>query len=121
MRLACTLGFAAVVCAALAAGDKDRTFTFGKADLGKTPAGWKADKTGRGEGGVWRVVEDPTAPSKSGLALAQTAESPSAAFNLCVAEGTSFRDVEVGVRFKADKGLKDQGGGLVWRYQDANN
>ena len=39
----------------------------------------------------------------------------------CVAEGTSSKDVEVQVAFKAIKGEDDQGGGVVWRYQDANN
>ena len=57
----------------------------------------------------------------SGFALAQTAESPSAVFDLCVVEDTSFKDVEVSVALKADTGEKDQGGGVVWRYPDANN
>jgi hypothetical protein len=85
------------------------------------PAGWKAAQTGKGEGSIWKVVEDKTVPSKSGFSLAQTAESPGAVFNLCVAEGTSFKDVEVSVAFKANAGKKDQGGGVVWRYVDADN
>src|SRR5262249_45717504 len=105
----------------LAAQDKARSFQFGKGDVGKVPAGWKADKTGKGEGSVWKVVEDKTAPSKKGYALAQTAEGPSSLFNLCVAEDTKYKDVEVSVAFKAIAGKRDQGGGIVWRYQDANN
>src|SRR5437773_1153472 len=100
---------------------KVRTFNFSKDDAGKLPNGWKAEKTGKGQGSVWKVVADETAPSKSGYVLAQTAESPNALFNLCVAEGTSHKDVEVSVSFKAVKGEKDQGGGIVWRYQDDNN
>jgi hypothetical protein len=42
-------------------------------------------------------------------------------FNLCVAQNTSYQDVDFSVAFKAVRGQKDQGGGLVWRYQDANN
>jgi hypothetical protein len=103
------------------AADKVRTLRFGKDDVGKVPAGWKADKTGKGAGSVWKVVGDETAPSKSGFALAQTAESPSAMFNLCVAEDTRLKDVDLSVAFKAVKGEKDQGGGMVWRYQDADN
>jgi hypothetical protein len=38
-----------------------------------------------------------------------------------VAEGASFKDVEISVAFKANAGKKDQGGGVVWRYQDADN
>ena len=105
----------------LAAEDKSRSFQFGKDDVGKVPTGWKADKTGKGDGSVWKVVEDKTAPSKKGYALAQTAEGPSSLFNVCVAEDTKYKDVEVSVAFKAIAGKKDQGGGIVWRYQDANN
>jgi hypothetical protein len=107
--------------ALLAAEGKAPALKLGKDDVGKVPAGWKADKTGKGEGSVWKVVADDTAPSKSGYALAQTAESPSALFNLCVADEPGPKDVEISVAFKAVKGKKDQGGGLVWRYQDANN
>jgi hypothetical protein len=113
---------ASVLAAPLHAGEgKARTFRFGKADVGKVPAGWKAAQTNEGKGSIWKVVEDSTAPSKGGLVLAQTAQSPSAVFNLCVATTTSYQDVEVSVAFKAVRGKRDQGGGLVWRYQDANN
>jgi hypothetical protein len=111
-------------CAGAALGgspEKTREFLFAKGDLGKVPAGWKAAQTGKGEGSVWKVVADATAPSKSGFVLAQTASSPKALFNLCVADDTSYRDVEISVAFKAQEGVEDQGGGIVWRYQDADN
>jgi hypothetical protein len=114
------LNVLAVVVLAAAEGDAPR-FRFGKDDVGKVPAGWKADKTGKGAGSVWKVVADDTVPSKGGYALAQTAKGPNALFNLCVAEETRLRDVELSVAFKAVAGELDQGGGLVWRYQDANN
>ena len=100
---------------------KVRTFNFSKDDAGKLPNGWKAEKTGRGEGSVWKVVEDDTAPSKSGVALAQTAKSPGGVFNICVAQDTNYKDVELSVSFKAVAGDEDQGGGFVWRYQNNNN
>jgi hypothetical protein len=100
---------------------KKRAFTFTKDDIGKLPAGWKAEKTGKGEGSIWKVVKDDTAPSKSGYALAQTAEGPSSLFNVCVKEDGKYKDVELSVSFKAIAGKKDQGGGFVWRYQDPNN
>jgi len=99
----------------------EKTFPFAKADIGKLPKGWKADRTGKGDGSVWKVVADETAPSKSGVALAQTAEGPGPLFNLCVAEETSFRDLAAEVSFKSVAGSTDQGGGLMWRYRDANN
>jgi hypothetical protein len=105
----------------LAAEGEPRQFRFVKDDAGKLPKGWTAAHTGKGEGSVWKVVADETAPSKAGFVLAQTSESPSAFFNLCVADDTSYKDVEVSVAFKAVKGKRDQGGGIVWRYQNADN
>jgi hypothetical protein len=104
-----------------AGGDKPRNLRFSKADVGKVPAGWKAEKTGKGEGSIWKVVEDETAPSKSGYVLAQTAESPNNLFNVCVADDTNYKDVDLYVSFKPIAGKNDQGGGFVWRYRNANN
>jgi hypothetical protein len=93
-----------------------------KADLGKVPAGWVAAQTGEGKGSVWKVVADETAPSKSGLALAQTAAGPTSMFNLCVASKGRFgSNVTLSVSLKAVDGKEDQGGGVVWLYQDVNN
>ncbi len=66
-------------------------------------------------------MADPTAPSGTGYVLAQTAKSPRRVFNLCVVEDSNYRDVEIEVCFKAVRGKIDQGGGVVWRYQDENN
>jgi hypothetical protein len=112
---------ALVGAAAWAEEGKERAVKFSKDDVGKVPTGWKAEKTGKGEGSIWKVVVDDTAPSKSGLALAQTAESPSSMFNICVLEDSKYKDVELSMSFKAIAGKKDQGGGFVWRYQDNNN
>lgn len=122
MKCLSALGVITMIAASLcSADDKHRMLRFKKDDLGKVPAGWKVAKTGTGEGSNWKVVADDSSPSKTGFVVAQTAESPSAVFNLCVADDTSYKDVEVSVAFKAIKGQKDQGGGLVWRYKDANN
>src|SRR5205823_11152138 len=107
--LAVLLAVSVAVGVAVAA-DEPKAVTFAKADMGKVPAGWKAAQTGKGAS-VWKVVEDKTAPSKSGFALAQTSADRDALFNLCVMDATSFKDVEVSVAFKASAGKKDQGGG----------
>jgi hypothetical protein len=104
-----------------AAEGKDRAFKFSKNDVGKVPKGWKTEQTGKGKGSVWKVEADETAPSKTGYVLAQTAKSPGGVFNICVAEDTKYKDVELSVSFKAIAGESDQGGGFVWRYQDHNN
>jgi len=90
------------------------------ARVGDVPQGWTVSKTGQGPGSEWAVVEDTTAPG--GKALAQTSDKgPRPLFNLCVADGTSFKDVDLSVSFKAVAGKIDQGGGPMWRYRDANN
>jgi hypothetical protein len=122
MRWISTVGVVAIAGTALLATEvKERVLRFKKDDLGKAPTGWKVAKTGTGAGSEWKVVADETAPSKTGFVLAQTAESPNAVFNLCVADDTNYKDVEITVAFKAMKGELDQGGGPVWRYKDANN
>lgn len=99
------------------------TYDFEKSTVGKMPEGWTAAKTGEGKGeaSIWKIVEDKTAP-KGAKVLAQTAASPSSVFNICVADKpTHYKNVALAVSFKAVEGKTDQGGGLVWRYQDANN
>ena len=95
--------------------------SLGDAKVGELPHGWLAAKTGEGPGSVWQVVEDATAP-KGKKVLAQTSDKgPDGLFNLCVAENTSYKDIDLAVAFKAVAGKTDQGGGPVWRYKDANN
>jgi hypothetical protein len=94
---------------------------FDNYSVGKLPAGWSAAKTGEGPGSVWKVSADRSAPS-GGNVLAQTSsDGPDKLFNLCVADGTSYTNLELSVRFKAISGKNDQGGGLVWHYRDADN
>ena len=93
---------------------------FEDAKVGEIPKGWSAAKTGPGKGSVWKIVEDKTAP-KGPKVLAQTAESPLNLFNLCVADESKFKDVEISVAFKAVEGEDDRGGGVLWRYKDADN
>jgi hypothetical protein len=50
-----------------------------------------------------------------------SSEGPNPVFNLCVAGDSSYGDVDLSVSYKAVCGTIDQGGGPVWRYQDANN
>src|SRR5689334_15730388 len=72
------------------------TWTFENDAEGKLPAGWSAAKTGEGPGSVWKVVA-----YNAGRALAQTSsEGPNALFNLCVADGMKYGDVDLSVRVK---------------------
>ena len=40
---------------------------------------------------------------------------------MIINENETYDDLELSVKFKGVKGKEDQGGGPVWRYQDANN
>jgi hypothetical protein len=92
------------------------TWNFEDATVGELPKGWTAAKTGAGLGSEWKVVHDGS------KALAQTSsQGPNALFNLCIADKTSYGDVDMAVSLKAVTGKLDQGGGLVWRLRDANN
>lgn len=98
-----------------------KRWDFEDAKAGELPKGWSAAKTGSGPGSVWKVLEDSSAP-KGPKVLAQTSpEGPNPLFNLCVADGSSYTDVDIAVAMKPREGKHDQGGGLVWRYKDANN
>ncbi len=106
--------------AILGAEPTSQTWDFEDAAVGKLPAGWSAAKTGEGEGSVWKVVEDKSAPGGARV-LAQTAAGPRPLFNLCVADDTALADLDLSVAVKAVEGKIDQGGGVAWRYVDAGN
>jgi hypothetical protein len=95
--------------------------TFQQATLGALPSGWAAAHTGSGTGSVWKAVEDRSAPGGAKVLAQTSATGHGRFFNLCVAEATSFLNPEIRVAFKPLAGKEDQGGGLVWRYQDADN
>jgi len=98
-----------------------REWKFDQAETGKLPPGWSSAHMGEGPGSVWKVLEDPSAPSKSKVLAQTSSEGADDFFNLCVADDVNQQDVDLSVKFKAVSGKNDQGGGLVWRYRDANN
>ena len=98
-----------------------KTVTFAAADAGKLPQNVRAEQTGKGVGGDWKVLADDSAPSQTGFVLAQTAEARQSLFNLCVFGRQRYRDLKLRIALKAVRGSVDQGGGLLWRYVDANN
>jgi 3-keto-disaccharide hydrolase len=99
---------------------KPQLWDFEDVKVGVLPRGWTAAKTGEGEGSDWKVVEDKSAPAGARV-LAQLAAGPRPLFNLCVIDRTALKDLELSVAFKAVEGKVDQGGGVVWRYTDADN
>lgn len=70
--------------------------------------------------GAWSIQTVEDAPSGVKV-LVQNGKASGASFNLAVIEGASYKDLELSVRLKALAGGEDQGGGVLWRYQDSRN
>lgn len=70
--------------------------------------------------GSWEIRELPDAPAGPKVVV-QTAHNRGATFNLLVFEQPLLTDLDLSVQLKALEGREDQGGGLVWRYQDEQN
>lgn len=83
---------------------------------GALPKGWESGITGRGAA-KWEIVREDSAVS-SPFVLKQSGEA-----TFCWAAKTDVRikDGYAEVKFKPISGKEDQAGGLVFRFQDANN
>lgn len=92
----------------------DTTFTFDNYELGKIPSGWTQYYTGISDTTDWKIVDDG-----GNKVLAQLSEEDvKGHFNEVVFNGFKVKNVELKVRIK---GERDQGGGFVWRFIDADN
>ncbi len=95
----------------------ERTFTFESDTVGKTPSSWSNNFTGKGGLGNWEIYRD-----NGNKVLAQLSQEYNGYhFNVIVWDEATYQDLEISVNFKALKGREDQGGGPIWRYQDADN
>jgi hypothetical protein len=113
--LASSVGAATTTSAPAAPAKKTaRSWNFDSVAAGTRPTGFGA------EVGKWQVVPDDPAPS-GGKVLAQLAASAGPVFNIALVGGTDLADVDVSVKLRAVEGRVDQGGGVVWRAQDARN
>ena len=92
-------------------------WNFDDAIVGELPTGWTAAKTGEGPGSVWKIAVDG---KQKVLAQTSTAGGQGL-FNLCMADGPKLADLDISLAIKPIAGKTDQGGGPVWRYQDAKN
>ena len=105
----------------LSAQTADRVWNFDHDAAGKPPEGFTSALTGQGTIGQWVLMKEATAPSQPNV-LAQTSEDKTDyRFPIAVAEGTSYKDLALRVKFKAISGSVDQGAGLVFRLRDKDN
>jgi hypothetical protein len=81
---------------------------------GIAPEDFAFSRTGGGDVGEWRVVDDPTAGN--GRVIAQTSKhTTDYRFPLAVYQRVSAKNVDVKMRFKPVDGKVDQAGGIVVR------
>lgn len=100
-----------------------KRWDFDRETVGELPPGWQTGATNqRGPLATWEIVADSSAPSGSQvLALTQTNHSFGGTFNLCWNPKARFLNGRITVAFKANSGLEDQGGGIIWRVRDGDN
>ncbi len=111
----------AAAAATAQASEKTVVSSFDEDKAGNPPAKFRSAHTGRGTEGTWVVEQDPTAPSKPNVLAQTSTDRTDYRFPLAVFEEGRYQDVDVSVKFKAVSGSVDRAGGVVFRYQDANN
>ncbi|HEX5054374.1 MAG TPA: hypothetical protein VFZ65_21530 [Planctomycetota bacterium] len=81
-----------------------------------------ASTGGTGPTATWQVRADAAAVSPPNvMALVATNHDDEDRFNLCWSAGVPFQNGRLQVSLRADRGAVDQGGGPMWRVQDADN
>jgi len=121
MPSALLVAVAVCIAAASVFAQKMIEINFDNEQPGQLPKYFSTALTGNGREGIWTITKDESSPAQK-LVLAQTdADATSYRFPVCVYEGFSAKDVDLSVRFKPVSGVKDQAGGLVWRYRDKDN
>ena len=98
-----------------------RTWNFDQDPVGKLPANFTSALTGRGTIGQWMILKDTSAPSPPNVLAQTSTDQTDYRFPLAIAEGTSYKDLALSVKFKAISGKVDQGAGLVFRVKDKDN
>jgi len=97
-------------------------WTFDHNKIGCVPDRWRvAETNSSGKLAAWKVETDPDGVKRGRvLALTETANEDQP-FNLAIADGPMFKDLDLDVRVRATAGQEDQGGGPIWRCKDENN
>ncbi|NOU20281.1 MAG: hypothetical protein HOO93_00575 [Methyloglobulus sp.] len=102
---------------------QEQRLNFDQTVAGGLPSGWAVAATNPdGPLAQWQVKADPAAISAPQvLAITRIQNESGDVFNLCWTRDFVFQDGSIEVNVRADSGKEDQGGGLIWRAQDADN
>ena len=96
---------------------KGKSFSFENYETNKIPIGWTQFYTGASPVTEWKIVDD-----NGNKVLAQLSkEDVKGHFNEIVYDELKVKNVELEVSLKGISGERDQGGGFVWRFIDADN
>ncbi|HSQ18775.1 MAG TPA: family 16 glycoside hydrolase [Blastocatellia bacterium] len=112
---------AAEAPAPLQPAGKSFVYNFDNEAAGQTPAKFHEALTGQGVQARWVVEADPSAPSQPNVLAQLSRDKTDYRFPLAIADGGSFQDLDLSVKFKAISGDVDRAAGLVFRLKDANN
>jgi len=97
-----------------------KTWNFDSDTAGKPPAGFSFGRTGKGSEGQWVVRAESDASSKPNV-LAQVSNDDTDYRFPVAFTGPEMKDLRLSVRCKPVSGKVDQGCGLVFRLNDADN
>lgn len=97
--------------------------SFDDITAGALPEAWIVDATNsQASPALWAVTNHPQARSPSqALSLTRIAEGSRGHFNIVWTPAIQFKNGNIDVSVFANAGQIDQGGGPIWRVQDANN
>jgi len=114
---------ATLVFASYLNAEEKLEFNFEKAENADIPDGWKVEATNaRGELASWKILVDSQDEQKTKvLGMIKANDDFGGAFNLCWTDSIRIDNIEIETKFKAIQGIEDQGGGPIWRVQDADN
>lgn len=91
--------------------------TFDSLAQNKLKNNWFQTLTGNDVPGKWEAVHE-----QGNKAVGQMSDKSSGyLFNLLIYNNLNLKNLAISASFKAVAGNEDQGGGLVWRYQDSSN
>jgi hypothetical protein len=102
-------------------GSTGKVINFDNGSIGKVPSGWIVVMANRGTAPRWEIRRDRTAPTQPYVLAQLSSDSAANRAPLAILDNFSLRDGDVSVRIKPVAGHEDPGGGLVWRFRDANN
>ena len=115
-----TLAILGLAVSAVAEEKTAITFNFDADKPGDPPTGFDFARTGKGAEGKWVVRAAQDTP-KNHVLVQESADPTDYSFPLALVKEGSYKDVSLSVRARPVSGDVDQGFGLVWRYQNADN